>query len=397
MALYGDLAIKADTLAGSSLADSSRLVSPLLVLSAADTPAPALSQYRAPRFQLGAALVLSALAYFRLWLRQRGESLQPPPAYALPLLATAALAAGVALLPELAARVFPPADIAQFSYRFIMFVLAAVPMAALAFKGLFPAKPGAGSDGARRGAALALAFFAAAGAAPYLYPPAFIKDWSKTVYEELMAAEGILLPYGNDAYLRCPPPQGSPDWAPPGTRPLPPLPRAGSSARRVFAADLSAAPRLPDGAVPLDVLYYPGIQKFSFRVDGRESQVEIRTYWLPRERLGDARDAAFHGPAALGLPGMGLLEAEARFTGMGWSNAVSAAALSAYVLSWIAVLRRGGTAPALARRAGRRENPGGALLTLPAPRLSIRLRKAIIGPRISGGDRPRTADRLRAD
>ncbi|MDR3152696.1 MAG: hypothetical protein LBW85_00125, partial [Deltaproteobacteria bacterium] len=270
MALYGDLVMKAGILAGGSLSDASPLVSPLLVLSAADTPPPALPPDRAIRFQLGTALVLSVLAYAGLALREKAEGRPRPPAYALPLFLTAALAAGWVLMPELAERVFPPANLAQFSPRFIMFfVLAALPMAALAIKGWFPPRPG-GGDRARRGAALVLALFAAISAAPYLYPSVFIRGWPKKVSEAGLLAEGARLSYGNDAYLRYPPPKGSPDWAPPGTRPLPPLPREGSSARRVFAADLSAAPRLPDGAVPLDVLYYPGLQKLSFKVDGRE-------------------------------------------------------------------------------------------------------------------------------
>lgn len=350
-ALYDDLAMKGRILPSTRLAGSENLVPPLSLLSVTDSASPIRTPGRPARFQLGPALLISLLAYAWLWIRERPGC--PRPAFALPLVFAGALAICAVLAPGAVTALFPPADIAQFSYRYLLlFALAASLTGPLALRACFPAgAAGAVGDGAagaggtacrmegrkdvsaRNAAVFALAAFAAVMAAPYLYPAEFMPGYPKAVSAGQIRDRGALA-YGEGAYLRNPP---GPE--PPGRiqSDSPAVAGGGGSASRRYRADLSTAPRLPGGEVPLDVLYYPGLQEVEVRVDEREAAHGLATYWQAWEAAGDPDgEGVFHGLAISGLPRRGTLEAEVRFTGMRAANVTSAAALSAYGLLCLA-------------------------------------------------------------
>jgi hypothetical protein len=356
MALYGDLEMR-NSLSAVNGFRGTGLLAPLTgLLSPVDSGAVLRGVPGPERYQLGAVPSLAFAAFLRLSLgrrppRARGISAASSrrPLHVLPMLLTAALAAGVVIAPEAASALFPPAAFTQFSYRYIMiFVLSAALMGAMALAGLFPAV----REGGGGGAAAALALAAAVFAGPYLYPALpytsdpRMGDYPSPVSEAWVYAEHPTLSYGDNAYFRWPP---GPDRI---GRGVPSAGGGGTAAERAFRTELSRAPRHPGdpGAVLLDVLWYPGLQEVRARLDGREFAPECVTFWQIRPGLGffPADDWAFHGLAIRGLPEGGLLEAEVRFRGMRWANLASVAALSAWAaiaLRGLVSRRRGARAP----------------------------------------------------
>jgi hypothetical protein len=252
------------------------------------------------------------------------------------------------MAPEQAASLFPPLKVTQFSFRILVFfVIPASLMGAMGLRAFWPGSAGTGAS--RRAAALALCLLAIVLAPPYLYQAELMPYYPATVTEAGLREQGFLA-YGTAAYLRPPPGPAPPELAAAGLRTVP---GEGGSARKLFTADLSSAPRLPDGGVPLEVFHYPGLQEIAVRVDGREIPFRAGTFWQQREGLADIGGSSFgsldgpgpgpfHGLALSGLPESGLLEAEVRFTGMRSANIASAAALSAFAaLCLFACLPRG--------------------------------------------------------
>ncbi|MDR2613085.1 MAG: hypothetical protein LBG06_09795 [Deltaproteobacteria bacterium] len=349
-ALYGDLIMKELMLPRNGF--ESTAVPVLALLSPSDERMIMTQGILSLRIQLGAPLLLSFLACAWSALRARPPLRRPP--HLAPLIVTALLALALVTAPGPMASLFPPVQAAQASFRYVMiFVLAASLMGAMTLGALF--QGGAAQAAARKGAALALALSAAVLAGPYLHQQELTPGYPFPVTETLLRDLGVLT-YGNDAYFRTPPGPESGEWAPPG---LEPVPGRGGAARRLFTADLSRVHRLPDGGVPLDVLYYPGLQEIKVSVDGSGALFRPETVWQMREGLGFLAGSSFgaldgpgpgalHGLVLTGLPDRGLLEAEVRFTGMGWANRVSAAALSVFALLCLAALF-GKTGPLRAR------------------------------------------------
>ncbi|MDR2613086.1 MAG: hypothetical protein LBG06_09800, partial [Deltaproteobacteria bacterium] len=365
-ALYGDLIIKNLILPATQFGSSG--VPILALLSPADERKDLIGEgIFSLRIQLGAPLLLSFLACAWAALRARPPLRRPP--HLAPLIVTALLALALVTSPGPMASLFPPVQAAQASFRYVtILVLTASLTGAMTLGAVFPGD--ASHSVARKGAALALSLSAAVLAVPYLHQQGLASGYPLAVTETLLRDRGMLT-YGTIAYFRTLPGPESGEWAPPG---IDPVPGRGGAARKLFTADLSRVPRLPGGGVPLDVLYYPGLQEIMVRVDGSGARFRPETLWQVREGLDDQAGSSFgaldgpgpgpfHGLVLAGLPDRGLLEAEVRFTGMGWANRVSAAALSAFAaLCLIAWLRRGrglprsGQAPPRRPPAARRQD-----------------------------------------
>ncbi|MDR1313835.1 MAG: hypothetical protein LBQ12_09095 [Deltaproteobacteria bacterium] len=324
VAFYGDLAIKGDVLAGASSASSAFLTPILGLFSLVDSS----WNFRAnemnlARFQTG-ILPLASYAAFLYYFAGRRAT------WALPLSVTAGLVLFAVARP--AAFLYPPLkflDIAQYSYRLLsLFALAASAAGALALKAFFRRTPGF-SPASRSVAAMVLVAFALAMAAPYVYPRT-VKGLKVLTMDTGEIYRRSRLTSGEGAYLRMPPAPESGDWINSGRAAVPWSGKAGDWRFKTELGEWGRASGGPPGEVLLDVLYYPGLQYIEVSVDGKPRDLVLETYWQKREsfeRPGDVVPGAFHGLKLSGAPEEGTLRVRVRFTGYGWANWTSVAAI----------------------------------------------------------------------
>ncbi|MDR1313693.1 MAG: hypothetical protein LBQ12_08350 [Deltaproteobacteria bacterium] len=321
---YGDLAIKGDALANASAASSAFMTPVLSLFSLTDSSwSFSANQTELPRFQTG-ILLLASLTAFLYYSAGRRTS------WALPFSVTALAVLFVVARP--AAFLYPPLkymDIAQYSYRLLsLFALAGSAAGALALKAFFRNTPGF-SPASRSVAAMALAAFALAMAAPYVYPKT-LKDSKPFSMNSDEIRHRTRLLSGEGAFMRVPPAPEAGGWTDPGR---PAVPWSGKAGDWRFTVDLEewrGSSGGPSGEALLDVLYYPGLQDIELSVDGKPADLVSETYWQKRksfERPGDAVPGAFHGLKISGLPEKGTFRARVRFTGFVWANRTSAAAI----------------------------------------------------------------------
>ncbi|MDR1079945.1 MAG: hypothetical protein LBQ79_03030, partial [Deltaproteobacteria bacterium] len=322
--LYKDLIMKTDIMERRArTVESGAMTPPLVLLSQREQSWNWDRQsWDFSRLQIGLLVCASLTAFAGFRLGRGGV-------YTVPLVAVSALIFVFIAFPEVfGLPLLKRLDIAQFSYRFLAHLaLAGAIAGAVALRDFFGTVRG--FDPALRSiAVLALAAVSLAFVAPYLYPLSAPHFTVRNIAWPKIGARGSL-DYGENVYMRTPPPEEGPAWTETGIKGL--AAADGRPGDVLFRTDLQryrSESRVPGDDVLLEVLYFPGLQDVDVRVDGLQADLELGTWWQRRSEMHGylLKDpGAFHGLRLSGAPSAGTLEVRARFTGYRWANAVSLA------------------------------------------------------------------------
>jgi hypothetical protein len=340
IALYSDLTMKRIILPQGQTVKSGWLTPMLSVFSVSDSSWNfKMGNEHVSRFQTGCLILTSYIAFIYFFIRRRTT-------LALPFAITVGFLLLLILRPIL--FTYPPmkyVDIIQFSYRFLsLFVLGATVSGALVLRTIFKHSNNL-TCASKTAISLSLIVLAIVAGYPYVYPRLANFQWIRYMVNTPMIYAHSKLSYGEEAYLRFPPPDTAcPDvWTDPERKSV-----VGKNERAgdwKFSVELQNFYHNSDenpGEMLLDVLYYPGLQKIDVTVDGIPVDVKYDTYWQKRSTFGPFwadEPGPFHGLKLIGVPGNGLLEARIRFTGFSWANWTSFATLIFLVLTMMKLKR----------------------------------------------------------